>query len=80
MPRGSYLQQEVICPFYTYDDGRRKIICEGFTDRCAVDLRWRFHTDQVLHLQTFCCKKYKKCEIYRMVMESKYYDDEGEET
>ena len=58
MPGYSYIQADVKCPFYQYDDGRRKIICEGFTDRCAVDLRWRFHTEQVLHLQTFCCREY----------------------
>jgi hypothetical protein len=35
--------------------------------------------EQELHLQTFCCKAYEKCEIYRMVMESKYSDDDGGE-
>ena len=76
MPGYSFIQADVKCPFYQYDDGQRKIICEGFTDRCTVDLRWRFHAEQVIHLQTFCCKCYEKCEIYRMVMESKYNDDE----
>ena len=76
MPSGSFVQSDVLCPFYKYDDGRRKIACEGFTDRCVLDVRWKYHIEQDLHLQTFCCKAYEKCEIYRMVMESKYDDDE----
>lgn len=76
MPSGSFIQADVNCPFYQYDDGRRKIVCEGFTDRCTVDLRWRYHVDQEHHMQVFCCGNFEKCEIYRMVMESKYNDDE----
>ena len=54
------------CPFYKYDDGRRKIVCEGFDDLCLVDVRWRFHAEQVKHMETFCCDRYPNCEVYRM--------------
>ena len=75
MPSGSFTQSDVICPFYKYDDGRKKIVCEGFADRCSLDVRWEYHAYQEQHLQLFCCENYKNCEVYRMVMASKYDDE-----
>ena len=77
MPSGSFLQQEVVCPFYQWDDGKRKIICEGMYDRCSLDLRWRHHVEQERYMKIFCCEHYKKCEIYRMIYQCKYAEEEG---
>ncbi|MBR5948248.1 MAG: hypothetical protein IKZ82_06315 [Clostridia bacterium] len=76
MPSGSYLQADVQCPFYLYDDGRKKIVCEGFADRCTIDVRWRFHAQQEQHMQVFCCRRYTYCEVYRMIMQAKYGEEE----
>ena len=68
----------VQCPFYQYDqcDPRkniRRIICEGAGDAASLTLNYRRARDYRLQLETFCCKYYDKCEVYRMLME-KYED------
>ena len=75
MSSGSYYQQSVKCPFYKYDNGKNKIVCEGFTDECLVDARWRMREDYIRHIGVFCSEHYEKCEIYRMVYEAKYDDE-----
>ncbi len=38
MPSGSFRQVEVMCPFYKYDDGMRRITCEGIIDNSSLVL------------------------------------------
>ena len=74
MPSGSYRQIEVRCPFYKYDDGKRRITCEGIIDDSSLALI--YHNKQVYAMQidTFCCEHYTKCEVYRLLMDK--YDEE----
>lgn len=74
MPSGSYKQADVQCPFYKYDDGRRRITCEGLIDKSSIALIYRTRTDYDIQLLSFCCEHYKKCEVYRMLKEK--YDEE----
>ena len=69
MASGSFKQTEVECPFYRFDDGRRRITCEGIMDGSSVALLFRERSDFDKQLEVFCCEHYKKCEIYRMLME-----------
>ena len=69
MASGSFKQTEVVCPFYRFDDGRRRITCEGIMDGCNVALIFRDKADFDRQLEVFCCEHCKKCEVYRMVME-----------
>lgn len=75
MPSGSYKQVYVQCPFYKEDDGKFSIICEGFGD--ARYLKQMFHnkTQYETQISVFCCEHYKRCEIYRLLME-KYEEEE----
>ena len=73
MPSGSYLQADVKCPFYKYDDGCRRITCEGIMDDCVTALIYRKKEDFGIQIRVFCCEHYKKCEVYRMLMEK--YDE-----
>lgn len=75
MPSGSYWQQAVTCPFYKYDDGKKKIVCEGFRDENLVDVRWSVRQDFERHMELFCCRNCENCEIYRMIYEAKYDDE-----
>lgn len=75
MPSGSFKQVEVQCPFYKYDDGRRRITCEGLIDKSSIALIYLTRGDYDTQLMTFCCEYYKKCEVYRMLME-KYNEEE----
>ena len=72
MPGGSYKQSSVLCPFYKYDDGRRRITCEGFVEASNLALIYRHTRDFNQQIDTYCCEHYKSCEVYRMLMAEKY--------
>ena len=75
MPSGSYKQVDVECPFYKYDDGKGRIVCEGIDDATdSVALIYREKLRYNKQMDVFCCGDYAKCEVYRMLME-KYKDD-----
>lgn len=75
MPSGSFWQADVQCPFYQYDDGRRRITCEGILDKGILTLTFRTRNDFETQIGKFCCRYYKNCEIYRMLMENKYDEE-----
>lgn len=77
MPSGSYKQIEVQCPFYKYDDGKQRITCEGLVDeKSSIALIYQRRSDYNKQINLFCCEHYKKCEIYRMLMEAKYNEED----
>lgn len=75
MPSGSYKQIEVKCPFYKFDDGKRRITCEGIIDDSSLALIYHNKNDYQIQIDTFCCEHYKKCEVYKLLME-KYEEEE----
>ncbi len=78
MPSGSYKgKADAQCPFYRSDDGKKKrIICEGIVDKSTLALTYRRRSDYDTQLCVFCCEHYKNCEVYRMLMENKYDEEE----
>ena len=65
------------CPFFNSDVGKQKrIICEGIVDKSTLALTFSRKKDYATQLGVFCCEHFKKCEIYRMLMENKYDDEE----
>lgn len=61
------------CPFFMSDVAEQKrIICEGIVYRSTLALYFQRKRDYEKQLSVFCCEHYKKCEIYRMLMEAKY--------
>lgn len=76
MPSGSYKQIEVQCPFYKYDDGKQRITCEGLVDNSSLALIYQKKGDYEAQINVFCCEYYKKCEVYKMLMESKYDEED----
>lgn len=75
-PSGSFKQADVQCPFYKYDDGRRRITCEGLIDKSSIALIYLTRYDYDKQLEVFCCDHYDKCEVYRMLMEK--YEEENQ--
>ena len=73
MPSGSFKQIDVQCPFYKYDQIKR-IVCEGLIDNSNISLGFLNWRDYEIHMLTFCCKHYEKCELYGMLMQK--YDEE----
>ena len=74
MGGGSFLQVYVRCPFYRFDDGKGKITCEGILDGSNLALIYHSRRDFRIQMSVFCCQHYKKCEVYRMLME-KYVEE-----
>ena len=65
------------CPFYKFDDfKRRRISCEGIVDDSTLALYFCRKKDYDTQLNVFCCEHYKRCEIYRMLMEAKYEEED----
>ena len=75
MPSGSFKQADVQCPFYKFDDGKRRITCEGIIDDSSLALIYHNKNDYETQITVFCCEHYRKCEVYRLLME-KYPEEE----
>lgn len=74
MPTGVY-QTSVGCPFYKHDNGQKhRITCEGLIEDSCLALVFQRRKDYQIHITTFCCQHYRKCEVYRMLMQ-KYEED-----
>lgn len=77
MPSGTYKKAYVKCPFYRYDDDKRKkISCEGIVYNSNITTTFGSKEDYTRHIDTFCCVHYKCCELYRLLMDCKYGEDE----
>lgn len=75
MPSGSYKQADVKCPFYKFDDGKRRITCEGIVEDSSLALIYRKKNDYMIQIDVFRCEHYTNCEIYRLLIE-KYEEEE----
>lgn len=74
MPSGSFKQADVLCPFYKYDDGKRRITCEGIIDDSSVALIYHRRADYEAQILRYCCQGYGSCGVYRLLM--KKYNEE----
>lgn len=64
-----YLEQ---CPFFIKTEvagSARRISCESPVPGSTIFLYFRSHEDYHAQHRIFCCEHYRKCEIYRAVME-----------
>lgn len=77
MSSGSFkAQADVQCPFFKFDEDKKKrIVCEGFVDKSTLALIYCRKNDYETQLRVFCCEHYKRCEVYRMLMNTKYEED-----
>lgn len=73
MSSGSFKQADVKCPFYKFDDGKRRITCEGIIEDSSLALIYHKKVDYETQIDVFCCEYYEKCEVYKLLME-KYED------
>lgn len=65
------------CPFFRSDVSEQKrIICEGIVDSSTLALYFNRKKDYETQLCVFCCDKYKKCEVYNMIMKAKYDEED----
>lgn len=63
------------CPFFRSDvEKQKRINCEGIVDRSTLALTFDRKKDYKTQLGVFCCEHYKKCEVFRMLMQK--YEEE----
>lgn len=63
---------DVICPFYRYDDGFCRVVCEGFTDDSSLVQQYRTKGSFKQQIDVFCSNKCDSCEVFQMLMHMKY--------
>lgn len=74
MPTGVY-QTSVECPYYKHDNGQKhKVTCEWIVKDSCLTLTFKRRMDYEIQAATFCCKHYKKCEIYNVL--KKFYEED----
>lgn len=78
MASGSFIQADVLCPFYKYDDGRRRITCEGLADDSSIALIFHHRAVYDNWMADYCCGEYRDCSVCRLLIR-KYDDDEEDE-
>lgn len=69
MSSGSYIQADVLCPFYKYDDGKKRITCEGLVEDSSLAQIYHRKTDYEKQLLVFCCEHYRNCELYGLLIQ-----------
>ncbi len=57
------------------DAGIRHIECEGLVDGSTLVLNYKNKQGFMIQLDTFCCEYFYRCEIYRMLMDTKYSEE-----
>jgi len=72
---GSFREKKVRCPFFRGENRQwNKIVCEGLGD--AKSISWEFdrqdERQRIRQMEVFCQDHYENCEVYRMILESKY--------
>ena len=71
---GGFIQSEVKCPFYKWDDGRRRVVCESTVDADgSTSLTFKRQRDAEKFITETCCNKFSECRVYKAIME-KYPD------
>ena len=66
---------DVVCPFYRYDDGYCRVVCEGFTEDSSLVQQYRTKAGLKLQLDVFCSARCESCEIFRMLIHMKYTEE-----
>ena len=64
---------DIVCPFYRRED-LLGITCEGITDDCLVSVHFFSKSKKQQHMNIFCNKNYKCCEVCQMLLK-KYEED-----
>lgn len=66
---------EVGCPFYRYDDGEKRIVCEGLTDPSTLSQRFGRKRYLKNYMEQYCFRRCTDCELFRLLLRVKYADE-----
>lgn len=76
MPSGSYLQVNVLCPFYALDVNRPSYIqCEGVEPTNTLAIKFKNKSDKNEYMKKYCMTHhYERCRVFKAVYEQ-YRED-----
>ena len=63
---------DVVCPFYRYDDGYNRLVCEGLTDDSSVIQKYKRKKSHQKYMEHFCYRNCTQCGVFRMLVDTKY--------
>lgn len=73
MASGSYKQADVVCPYYRFDDGGKRISCEGLIKNTVVINRFTRKSKMATHIDMICSSMdYAKLCPVAAALEKKY--------
>ena len=71
---GSYLQADILCPFYIKDMSKPPCLkCEGITDKSGMTMIFKNNAEKEKWARKYCMESYKICGLYEIIMRK--YDD-----
>lgn len=65
------------CEYYKHSDGKNKVVCMGLVEKSKQTHEFENTDDFKIQVKTFCCDKYKNCEVYQMLKQIYEDDDNG---
>lgn len=65
------------CPYYRHSDCKHEVVCDGMIEKSKQIHRFDYTEDLLIQVKTFCCDKYKNCEVYGMLKQIYEDDDNG---
>ncbi len=68
--------QMIQCPFYKGREGGKSLVCEGFGDAKSLAQVYPSRGKLRKQMEVFCCHRYRNCEVYRLLMHTKYEEDD----
>lgn len=71
MPTNMHGSHRILCPFFRTQD-KLSIGCEGPFEGALLTLRFLSVDDRQRQNQIFCENAYKRCELYRCIMQNRY--------
>ena len=63
----SWYDNYAACPYYIRDDRKSWVECTGIAEDSRLQIRFDTKQDYKVQVETFCCDRYRNCEIYNML-------------
>ncbi|GFI62076.1 hypothetical protein IMSAG049_01249 [Clostridiales bacterium] len=70
MAGGTFIQADVLCPFYISDSDKPFYLkCEGVCDNSILTLGFRYKTGKRRYVEKYCIKGYEDCGLFKAIFE-----------
>ena len=65
--------KDVLCPFYAWHE-KQRVNCEGIDGAVNLGMLFKTELQREGHMLSRCGAQYKKCPVYKLLMQQKYPD------